>query len=531
MPFTKKHEQNREQKHEQHEQLKQKKRIYCLLCNKTYASKSSLSNHKKVCKNRIVSDTDMSKEPLMTTLKELDLLDKIRYLTEKVYTSTDNESSNDTDSIDSQSSRLFMKNMNSTTTTKQPHNNPSSRLFTKNMNSTTTMMQPKCNPGSRLFTNQHESNKKVFTCTYCNRYDFSYQQSLSRHIKTCSKKVELERKTEELQKKVDDLLKEKEEWKKDKDKLNKDKDKFADLATTNNNLIKTSISAMKYFMTNFKDAPALKSIEDLSTIKTDYNNTNFIKQLISMYRNENLAAYIGEYIVNIYKTNDSSKQTMWSSDVDRLTYIISEAVAKDKTTWVTDKKGITVGERVIRPALEYIKPLLQKFIMECGAEVMTDDTISSRRQAELIECQKLATHIVVLIDNKVLEKDIIKYIAPLLYWNKNTLLDIDTSDITVKVIEHVKKSKNKPIKRNNNFKSSKPVKNIKIINKPITEKTFVKQKNKKSSPKTKPKTKVIEYSSTDLDEDSVDDDSYDSDEDLVDDDSEDDLGRSLKIDI
>jgi hypothetical protein len=389
------------------------KRVPCLFCNKTFASPSSLSNHKKRCK-----------------MQDEDISEIVNFATPQKH-----------------------------------HKNTKNSLF---------------------HSNNEESQQKRFICGYCYRDNFKHQQNLSRHMKTCGKKVELERKTEDLQKQVDLLLKEnknllsnKEEWLRDKEQLNKDKeslskdkDKFADLATTNSNLIKTSISAMKYFMTNFQNTPALTSIEDISTIKNNKDNTTFIKHLISMYRNDNLAAYIGEYIVNIYKTTDSSKQTVWSSDVDRLTYIISEAVAKDKTTWVTDKKGITVGERVIKPALKYIKPLLQKFIVECGTEVMTDN-VTDRRQMELIEFQKCASHIMVLIDNKVLEKDIIKYIAPMLYWNKNTLLEDEVGNI-----KSVKAKKiSKLVKNDNKLKSSKPIKHINIINPPKANKVVKQTRN------------------------------------------------------
>jgi hypothetical protein len=359
-------------------------RVPCLLCNKTFASPNSLTNHKKRCKQ-----VHMEKcENVCLTLTQ------------------------------------HYPNVNLT----------------------------------------HENDK--FVCVYCSSNYFSSVQSLSRHMKTCSKKASIKLEKEELQKQIDlllqenkNLLSDKEQLNKDKKILNQDKDKFADLATTNSNLIKTSISAMKYFMTNFQNTPALTSIEDISTIKNNKDNTTFIKHLISMYRNDNLAAYIGEYVVNIYKTTDSSKQTVWSSDVDRLTYIISEAVAKDKTTWVTDKKGITVGERVIKPALKYIKPLLQKFIVECGTEVMTDN-VTDRRQMELIEFQKCASHIMVLIDNKVLEKDIIKYIAPLLYWNKNTLLEDEVGNIESVRAKQISKSKSKLVDKGKILKSSKPIKKI-----------------------------------------------------------------------
>jgi S-adenosylmethionine/arginine decarboxylase-like enzyme len=264
-------------------------------------------------------------------------------------------------------------------------------------------------------------------------------------MKTCRKKIELENDKLRLEEMVKSLI--------------KDKDKFADIAITTANTASSSMSAMKYFMTNFKNTPALKSIEDISNMKIEYkDDMSFIMQLLSVYQNNNLPDYIGEYIINIYKTTDSSKQSVWSSDVDRLTYIISEAV-KDKTIWITDKKGIKVGERVIQPVLKYIKPILQTFTKDCRTEI-TKDQISSSRQAQILEYQKLAAHIIVYIDNKELEKDIIKYIAPKLYWNKNTLLEIDKTD----KIKHVKNKKStKQVKTTKVKNKTSPVKKAKIV--------------------------------------------------------------------
>jgi hypothetical protein len=380
-------------------------KVICLLCNKTYASASSLSHHKKRCKNKnIITDINHSK-------REQELLNTINNLTRKVSPSTI-------------SSHIYPTYITE-------HNNLNQNI---------------------------EKSSNIFICTYCNRNDFTHQPNLSRHMKSCGRKVELEQKIESLLKEKEEwikdkenLLKDKETLNKDKETLNKDKEMFADIAVTNTNTVSSSISAMKYFMINFKNTPALKSIEDLSTMKIKYeDNLSFIMQLLSVYQNNNLPAYIGEYIVNVYKTNDSSKQAMWSSDVDRLTYIISEAV-KDKTIWITDKKGIKVGERVIRPALDYIKPILQTFIKDCNNEIASDRN-SNNRQTQLLEFQKYASHIILSIDNKSLEKDIIKYIAPKLYWNKNTLLDTEKT-VKIKEIKHVKKRKShkekylKPVKQ------------------------------------------------------------------------------------
>ena len=347
----------------------------CLACNKTFASSSSLSTHKKRCKGANCKHGEL-------------------------------KSSKNTD---------FNENLTGNT----PKTSVTSSFSSKP--SKLTQSYPIVNPN---------------ICNFCSRDNFSSIQSLSRHMKSCGLKVKMEQENALLKQKVELLEKEKEEWKrdkehlyKDKEAINKDKDIFANIAVTNTNTVNNSVSAMKYLMANFKNTPALEPIKDLSSLKVEYlNDTSFILQLLYKYKHGLLTAFIGDYIVNIYKqVADLSKQAIWSSDVDRLTYIISEAVAKNKTTWITDKRGLIFGERIVRPALDYIKPLLITYIQECNREIMNNDT-SASRCTQILEYQKLASNVGVDIDNMMLEKDIVKYIAPKLYWNKNMLIEEDNSN-------------------------------------------------------------------------------------------------------
>jgi hypothetical protein len=353
----------------------------CLLCNDTFASASSLSHHKKRCK--MANNTKVNIDHC----------------------------------------KLGQNNKNSTETSS---------------NSQTYDYLDNISPKSSKYTHSIPIVDSIvninilFSCSYCTRDTFSSASSLARHMKACGKKVELEKENVALKEKINMLLIENKNLLNDKRLLNKDKeilnkvtDKFADIAVSSTNIINKGMSAMTFFMNNFKNTPALESIDDLSTMKIKYINTNhFILELLSKYRNDTLASYIGDYIINIYKKKDSSKQTMWSSDVNRLTYIISEAVAKGKTIWVTDKKGIKVGDMVVRPALDYIRPILQKYIKECNKDIISNNT-RGYTQSELLEYQKFASHIILSIDNNVLEKEITKYIAPQLFWNKNLLLETD----------------------------------------------------------------------------------------------------------
>ena len=260
-------------------------------------------------------------------------------------------------------------------------------------------------------------------------------------LKNALAKLELENK--DLHAKVDDLT----------DKLLDNSDKFADIAVTSTATASKSVSAITYVMANFRNAPELKPIENLSALTVDYdNNTKFILDLISLYKNGTLVANLGEFIVNRYKKEDCSLQSLWSSDVSRLSYIISEAVKKNKTTWTKDKKGIKVVELIIRPALDYIKPLILTYIHECNIDVKSGKSNSQK----LLGYQHLAAELICKIDDKKLEIEIARYIAPLLCLNNN-LLEI-TSTNKIKEITHVKA--HKKTKMVNSTKKSRKVGNI-----------------------------------------------------------------------
>ena len=85
--------------------------------------------------------------------------------------------------------------------------------------------------------------------------------------------------------------------------------------------------------------------------------------------------------------------------------------------------------------MTYLKSLLQTFITECKNEIHNKPKIHTN----LLDYQGLGNDIITIINNKTLEKDIKKYIAPLLYWNKNMLLK-NTKSNKIKEIKNVKQT-------------------------------------------------------------------------------------------
>jgi len=287
-------------------------------------------------------------------------------------------------------------------------------------------------------------NSKII-CNFCNRDDFKLRANLARHKQTCGHKIASDKEIADLKTK----LKEKEVR---IEELTREKDAIMQLATTHGNTVHKSVSAITFLTETYKTTPALKLIEDHSEIKAAYKtNTLFVQHLISQYQNECLAGFIGDHLIKIYKKEDPQQQSIWNSDVDRLNFVIRELVDNYKKEWVKDKKGVKVAEKIIAPTLNYIKPLIKSFIKYCRDEI-TGINVTSSRQNEMGEYLRLATHIITLIDNKVLEKDVAKHMAPQLYWNKNALVAIENkrkikeqekASAKIKVIEVTKKENKK----------------------------------------------------------------------------------------
>ena len=68
-----------------------------------------------------------------------------------------------------------------------------------------------------------------------------------------------------------------------------------------------------------------------------------------------MRVYFGDFLVKIYKTSDPSQQSLWSSDVARLNYIVKTVISTNNSSkWTTDKNGIYVKETIVIPLLNYI---------------------------------------------------------------------------------------------------------------------------------------------------------------------------------
>jgi len=266
------------------------------------------------------------------------------------------------------------------------------------------------------------NSKNNFECEKCDK-KFKYSQGLSRHKKTCTQQNNNIIQPKLLETFMKEFIDMKEEINKIKiinDKLVQDKieklesnEKYLkSLINEAGSLTKTSVSALAYVTKNYCDAPILQSLKSDDYIMLNHSEddeTNLVNVLIYYHRHGSIAKYFGDFIVKMYKTNNPQNQSLWSSDVARLNYIIRTVTGNDESIWLTDKNGIKIKDTIVVPMLNYINDKISSYTKEKSKEIAL---CTSSGVIEILNKIAVATEISKDIDSGLIAKDIIKYIAP-----------------------------------------------------------------------------------------------------------------------
>jgi len=220
------------------------------------------------------------------------------------------------------------------------------------------MSDKRCDKCNDTFANKYsmERHKKDCTAIYCFHCEkkFNHKSTYSLHIKNNYQKIikyyrsnridttnirEIMEDKRKLEVKNKKLESENKELKKEYKKLLNNYQKIAD----------ANASALKYITQNFKSAPPLKPVEDYSVIQNGLSDEGFVVSIISRYRKKQFITYIREMLIQLYKTENPKKQSLWSTDISRLNYCVKQ------DEWIVDKKGLFIIDCVIVPLLKKLK--------------------------------------------------------------------------------------------------------------------------------------------------------------------------------
>jgi hypothetical protein len=277
-----------------------------------------------------------------------------------------------------------------------------------------------CNYKRHLNSKKHSKNNKsdLNECEYC-EVVYSSPSSLSRHRKNCNKKIKNEDSTEvNLYKKIIDILeKDKDTLEKDKDKLEKDKDMLIKMLDDYKAISKPTVSAIVFVNANYVTAPGMVIFTDCKLIHKNRTVDQFVQDILYHYKNDHLAEYIGDYLIKTYKKENPHDQSIWNSDTSRMTYVTMESLENKKKNWMIDKKGIRTNEYIIEPMLKYVNQVVSDYVDILSVRIdLTESQI-----ADKIEKNNMTAAIKKSIQIKKLNDEILRYIAPHFFLEKNLI--------------------------------------------------------------------------------------------------------------
>jgi len=248
----------------------------------------------------------------------------------------------------------------------------------------------KCNYLKHNETKSHIENKnKMFNCNDCNKeffYESGYNNHIDKYHKTESKITDpeikillLEQEIKFLKEKSEleiKLLKEnKEEVLKSKEELSKYQDEHIEYLQQKNieNYKISQLSSINYATMYYNKPIGMIGIDienqsiymNIKQLSKNFEMTEYFvaEKIINLYETNKLIDCICNIICNIYKTNDPIDQTIWSTDISRLVYII-RLTNDGETKWIHDKKGVIIKQLIIEPLLDEIQNILIQYLVE-----------------------------------------------------------------------------------------------------------------------------------------------------------------------
>jgi hypothetical protein len=251
--------------------------------------------------------------------------------------------------------------------------------------------------------NQYMNNSiEIIKKTEENKYLQNENESLKKHILSLEhKNITLEQKIDKITSNLIDVHKNE--------------------STYLKSVVKNSVSALSYIMANYKNAPLLAKLDDYSIIHKEQSDSDFVMTITNEYNNGTLSSFLGKILIKFYKKDDSKSQSIWNTDISRLTFII-KYLSDNKDEWYVDKMGIKTIETIVIPLLDYIKLKIDNHVMQSNKNYM--EFLNSHSVDEAIAFNTKLQEAVQLsleFKNNTISKNIIKFIAPVFSFDKKLL--------------------------------------------------------------------------------------------------------------
>lgn len=151
----------------------------------------------------------------------------------------------------------------------------------------------------------------------------------------------------------------------------KERKEYMDVIKNTTKTTRKSVSAMKYVVLNYGKAPPIEKLNDKKAIKLlEYDGPikmSAEEMMIHKFRYDLLHEYLGMIIIDEYKNSENPEyQSLWSSDITRLSFVIVQKISKEKNEWISDKSGVKIMDLIITPLLSNAKKILNEYTKKCA---------------------------------------------------------------------------------------------------------------------------------------------------------------------
>ena len=273
---------------------------------------------------------------------------------------------------------------------------------------------------------KNEMSQGSIFCTVCKKR-YSRSDSLKRHMERChvnefnnlKEIVKLEKYKTRLKYKDKELHNYKREVSYYK--------KLLDMAE---GITNRAMSSTSHIVRNHDSAPPLeklrmKNLDHILKIEgfpKNVTENNFIDKVIASYNSGIIGQFLGDLIINTYKKQDPSQQSIWATDASRQTYLIKKSGSDDSSRWIVDKKGNKTIKYIIDPIIKKIEKLTDDYHLKHVPD-LSDPNVDIRNldQDHIIFVNELCGRFKKDMNDKKIHREVLKYISSHLHYNKQIL--------------------------------------------------------------------------------------------------------------
>lgn len=233
-----------------------------------------------------------------------------------------------------------------------------------------------------------------------------YLQTIDEHVKTIKEKNNV---IEMLTKQIESLQQQTQPSCQQIEKKPTKKQSKLTNTTNNANIDNRTINIVTYINDNFPNTKPISMLTNVGArklLKFDESCGHTLEEMIVFQHSKYLLdQFIGDFIVNEYKKKNPEKQQIWSSNVQKLTFIVRQVLNKTDHAWLKDFNGICVIKHVIYPILQEVKKILQLYSKQC-AKIIEDPSTSNEKFEKLNNTGQHILKIIYEINQKTLHENI-----------------------------------------------------------------------------------------------------------------------------